>query len=100
MAHPLPCQETSSLHRHHAVVLLELFPNLSLLLAGSRCGRRHRAARVLNDEVPWFGTRSESHRDLNCREYDSINRVLAMLPLSDLQRYEDALTPPSLLVYS
>ena len=93
-----PCRETSSLHRHHAVVLLEFFPNLSLLLAGSRCGRRHRAARVLNAEVPWFGTRSESHRDLNHREYDSINRVLITLPLSDLQRYEDALTPLSLLV--
>ena len=72
-----PCRETPSLHRHHAVVLPEIFPNLSLLLAGSRCGRRHRAARVLNAEVPWFDTRSESHRDLNRREYDSINRVLA-----------------------
>ena len=30
-------------------------------------------------------------RDLNRREYDSIIRVLAMLPLSDLQRYEAAL---------
>ncbi|KAI4977594.1 hypothetical protein ZWY2020_059964, partial [Hordeum vulgare] len=44
-----PCLETSSLHRHHAVVLLQLFPNLSLLLAGSRCRRRHRAARVPRD---------------------------------------------------
>ncbi len=93
-----PCRETSSLHRHHVVVLPEIFPNLSLLLAGSRCRRRHRTARVLNAEVSWFGTRSESHRDLNRREYDSINRVLATLPLSDLQRYEDALTPLSLLV--
>ena len=31
-------------------------------------------------------------RDLNRREYDSINRVLVTLPLSDLQGYEDALT--------
>ena len=93
-----PCRETSYLHRHHAVEFPEIFPNLSLLLAGSRCRRRHRAARVLNAEVSWFGTRSESHRDLNRREYDSINRVLATLPLSDLQRYEDALTPLSLLV--
>ena len=31
------------------------FLNLSLLLAGSRRGRRHRAARVLNAEVPLFG---------------------------------------------
>ena len=30
-------------------------------------------------------------RDLNRREYDSINRVLVTLPLSDLQGYEDAL---------
>ncbi|KAE8809400.1 hypothetical protein D1007_13990 [Hordeum vulgare] len=93
-----PCRETLSLHRHHAIVLLEIFPDLFLLLAGSRCRRRHRAARVLNAEVPWFGTRSESHRDLNRREYDSINRVLATLSLSDLQRYEDALFPLSLLV--
>ena len=30
-------------------------------------------------------------RDLNRREYESINRVLVTLPLSDLQGYEDAL---------
>ena len=30
-------------------------------------------------------------RDLNRREYDSINRVLVTLPLSDLQGYEYAL---------
>ena len=93
-----PCRETSSLHQHHAVVLLVFFPNLFLLLAGSRCGRRHRAARVLNAEVPLFDTRSESRCDLNRREYDSINRVLATLPLSDLQIYKDALSPLSLLV--
>ena len=29
-------------------------------------------------------------RDLNRREYDSINHVLVTLPLSDLQGYEDA----------
>ena len=48
------------LHHHHAVVLLleSLFLNLSILLAGSKRGRRHRAARVLNTEVPLFGTRS------------------------------------------
>ena len=33
-------------------------------------------------------------RDLNRREYDSINRVLVTLPLSDLQGYEDALPHP------
>ena len=32
-----------------------LFPNLSLLLAGSRRRRRHQAARVLNTEAPLFG---------------------------------------------
>jgi len=57
-----PCRETSTLHRHHALMLLDFFPNLSLLLAGSRCRRRHRAARVLIAEVPLFGTRSESLR--------------------------------------
>ena len=36
-------------------------------------------------------------RDLNRRDYDSINRLLVMLPLSDLQGYEDAL-PLSLLL--
>ena len=30
-------------------------------------------------------------RDLNRREYDSINRVLVTLPLSNLQGYEDTL---------
>ena len=30
-------------------------------------------------------------RDVNHREYDSINRVLVTFPLSDLQGYEDAL---------
>ena len=39
-------------------------------------------------------------RDLNRREYDSISRVLATLPLSDLQGYVDALPFPSLLDYS
>ena len=43
------------LHHHHAaVLLLELFPNLSSSLAGSRRWRRHRAARVLNAEAPLF----------------------------------------------
>ena len=88
-ASPSPCRNAA---------IGALFLNLSLLLAGSRCARRHRAARVLNAEVSWFDTRSELHRDLNRREYDSINCILATLPLSDLQRYEDALTPLSLLV--
>ena len=48
------------------MLLLEsLFLNLSLLLAGSRRGRRHRAARVLNTEVPLFGARIGIYRDLN-----------------------------------
>ena len=37
-------------------------------------------------------------RDLNLREYDSINRVLVTLPHRNLQGYEDALTSRSLLV--
>ena len=52
-----PCQRTATPSppcRRAAVGAL--FLNLSLLLAGSRCGRRHRAARVLNMEVPLFGT--------------------------------------------
>ena len=52
-----PCWSATLLHHHHAVVLLldGVFPNLSLSLAGSRRGRRHRAARVLNAEAPLFG---------------------------------------------
>ena len=37
-------------------------------------------------------------RDLNRREYDSLIRVLVTLPLSDLQRYEDAHPLPLLLL--
>ena len=33
----------------------ESSPTSPSLLAGSRRGRRHRAARVLNAEAPWFG---------------------------------------------
>ena len=36
--------------------------------------------------------------DLNRREYDSINRVLVTLPLSDLKGYEDAHPLPLLLL--
>ena len=75
-----------------------VFPNLSLLLAGLRRGRRHRAARVLNAEVSLFGSKIEIHRDLNRFEYDSFIRVLATLPSRDLQGYEDALPSLSLLV--
>ena len=77
-----------------------LFLNLSLLHAGSRCGRRHWAARVLNAEVPLFGAKIGIHRDLNRFEYDSFIRVLATLPHRDLQGYVDALPFPSLLDYS
>ena len=78
------------LHHHQAVVLLldGVLPNLSLSLAGSRRGRRHRAARVLNAEVPLFGAKIGIHRDLNRYEYDSFIRVLAMLPSRDIQGYE------------
>jgi hypothetical protein len=75
------------------MLMLELFPNLSLLFARSRRGRRHRAARVLNAEVPSIRHLDRIYRDLNRSEYDSTNRVLVTLPLCDLQRYEDALSP-------
>ena len=39
-------------------------------------------------------------RDLNRREYDSINHILVTLPLSDLQGYEDAHPVPLLLLES
>ena len=70
------------LHHHHAIMLLleGVFPNLSLSLAGSRRGRRHRAARVLNAEAPLFGAWIGFCRDLNRYVYDSSNRVLATLP--------------------
>ena len=43
--------ENHKLLHHHAVVLLDFYLNLSLLLAGSRRGRRLRSIRVLNAEV-------------------------------------------------
>ena len=39
-------------------------------------------------------------RDFNRREYDSLIRFLVTLPLSDLQRYEDAHPLPLLLLES
>ena len=82
--------ENCKLH-HHAVVLPELSLNFSSPLAGSRRRRRPRDVRVLNTEAPSVRRLDRIYRDLNRREYDSINRVLVMLPLSDLQGYEDAL---------
>ena len=81
-------------------MLPEISLNLSSLLASSRCWRRHRAARVLNTEVPLFGAMIGIHRDLNRYEYDSLIRVLATLPLTDLLGYVDALPFPLLLDYS
>jgi hypothetical protein len=46
---------------------------------------------VLNVEAPSVRRLNRIFRDLNRREYDSINRVLVTLSLSDLQGYEDAL---------
>ena len=86
-------QENRKLH-HHAVVLPELSLNFSSPLAGSRRRRRPRAVRVLNAEAPSVRRLDRIFRDLNRREYDSINRVLVTLPLSDLQGYEDALPLP------
>ena len=77
-----------------------VFPTSPSLLAGSRRGRRHRAARVLNAEAPFFGAQIGINRDLNRYEYDSLIRVLATLPHRDLQGYVDALPFPSLLDYS
>ena len=86
--------ENHELHHHHAVVLSEFSLNLYSPLDGSRRRRRPRAVRVLNAEAPSVRRLDRIFRDLNRREYDSINRVLVTLPLSDLQGYEDAL--PSL----
>ena len=49
---------------------------------GCTCVERGVAVRSALDRI---------FRDLNRREYNSINRVLVTLPLSDLQGYEDAL---------
>ena len=49
---------------------------------GCTCVERGGAVRSALDRI---------FRDLNRREYNSINRVLVTLPLSDLQGYEDAL---------
>ena len=56
---------------------------------GCTCVERGGAVRSALDRI---------FRDLNRREYDSINRVLVTLLLSDLQGYEDALPYLSLLV--
>ena len=82
--------ENHELH-HHVNVLPELSLNFSSPLAGSRRSRRPRAVRVLNVEAPSVRRLDRIFRDLNRREYESINRVLVTLPLSDLQGYEDAL---------
>ena len=72
-----------------------IFINPSFLLAGSRRGRRHWAARVLNAEVP--SVRHLVIGDLDHDEYDSINPVLLNASARDLQGYVDALPFPSLL---
>ena len=51
---------------------------------GCTCVERGGAVRSALDRI---------YRDLNRWEYDSVNRVLVTLPLCDLQRYEDALSP-------
>ena len=50
--------------------------------SGCTCVERGGAVRLALDRI---------FRDLNRPEYDSINRVLVTLPLSDLQGYEDVL---------
>ena len=84
--------ENHELHRHHAAVLPEFSLYLSSPLARSRRRTRPRAVRVLNAEVPSVWHLDRIFRELNRREYDSINRVLVTLLLSDLQGYEDALS--------
>ena len=79
--------ENHELHRHHAVVLLEFSLNLSSpkkeeTSPGCTCVERGGAVRSALDQI---------FRDLNRREYDSLIRVLVMLPHRDLQGYEDAL---------
>ena len=54
---------------------------------GCTCVERGCAIRSALDQI---------FRDLNRREYDSINRVLVTLSLSDFQGYEDALPSLSL----
>ena len=62
------------------------------LLAGSRRGRRHRAVRVLNAEVP--SVRHSVIGDLDHGEYDSIIPVHLNASARDLQGYVDALLSP------
>ena len=90
--------ENHELHHHHAIVLSEFSLNFSSPLDGSRRRRRPRAVRVLNTEVPLFGAKIGIYRDLNRFEYDSLIRILVMLPSRGLQGYEDALPSLSLLV--
>ena len=80
-------------HLHHAVVLPEdsscyftIARWIEEVKASSSrtCVERGGAVRSALDRI---------FRDLNRREYDSINRVLATLPLSDLQGYVDPTLP-------
>ena len=90
--------ENCKLH-HHAVVLPKLSLNFSSPLMdqeggdipGCTCVEYGGAVRSALDRI---------FRDLNRREYDSLIRVLVTLPLSDLQRYEDAHPLPLLLLES
>ena len=90
----VPCSSTTT--TPSCCCWMESSPTSPSLLAGSRHGRRHRAACVLNAEAPLFGAWIGIYRDLNLHEYDSLIRVLVTLPHRDLQGYEDTL--PSLLL--
>ena len=83
--------ENHELHHHHAVVLPDFSLNFSSPLDVSRRRRHPRAVRALNAEALSIRHLDQIFRNLNRREYDSINRVLVTLSLSDLQGYEDAL---------
>ena len=87
MAQPSPSNSSSSsversealpenheLH-HHAVMLLEFSLNFSSTLVGSRRRICPRSVRVLNTEALSVRRLDRIFRDLNRREYDSINPV-------------------------
>ena len=67
-------------------MLVEIPSTSPLLLAGSRRRRRHRAARVLNAEVPSV----RYFIGLDREEYDYINRVIYASAYG-LQEYVDTL---------
>ena len=74
-------------HRYHAVVLTKLSLNTWL----DRSSRDVIGLNVVEHGGVVRSALDRIFRDLNRREYDSINRIFVMLLLSNLQGYEDAL---------